>query len=199
MDYPEFAEIDGVQYELNTDYRVALNCFDAIEDESLNDTTRAFAVVVLLFGKENKSTGEIENVPDNINEALRIADKYLKCGNEKTSVETHKRDMDFNYDMHYIKASFLSDYDIDLDEVKYMHYWKFCDLISGLTEQSILSKIRDLRNTDLSEYKDAKIRGKLQKAMKNVELPQKQYQATDDDIEFLKTLGIKLERREQDG
>ena len=195
MEYPEFAEIDGVQYKINTDYRVALNCFDAIEDEHLNDVSRAFAIITLLFGYKNEETGEIEGVPDNTNEALRIADKYLKCGNENVSTSNKKKDMDFNYDMKYIKASFLSDYGIDLDEVEHMHYWKFCDLIGGLTEQSVLSKVRDLRNTDLNDYKDAKIRSKLQIAMKNVELPQKKYNATDEDIEFLKSLGVELERR----
>ena len=195
MEYPEFAEIDGVQYKINTDYRVALNCFDAIEDENLNDISRAFAIITLLFGYKNEETGEIEGVPDNTNEALRIADKYLRCGNENVSTSNTKKDMDFNYDMKYIKASFLSDYGIDLDEVEHMHYWKFCDLIGGLTEQSVLSKVRDLRNTDLNDYKDAKIRSKLQIAMKNVELPHKKYKATDEDIEFLKSLGIELERR----
>lgn len=195
IEYPEFAEIDGVQYKINTDYRVALNCFDAIEDENLNDISRAFAIITLLFGYKNEETGEIEGVPDNTNEALRIADKYLRCGNENVSTSNTKKDMDFNYDMKYIKASFLSDYGIDLDEVEHMHYWKFCDLIGGLTEQSVLSKVRDLRNTDLNDYKDAKIRSKLQIAMKNVELPHKKYNATDEDIEFLKSLGVELERR----
>lgn len=195
IEYPEFAEIDGVQYKINTDYRVALNCFDAIEDENLNDISRAFAIITLLFGYKNEETGEIEGVPDNTNEALRIADKYLRCGNENASTSNTKKDMDFNYDMKYIKASFLSDYGIDLDEVEHMHYWKFCDLIGGLTEQSVLSKVRDLRNTDLNDYKDAKIKSKLQIAMKNVELPQKKYNATDEDIEFLKSLGVELERR----
>lgn len=189
--YPEFVEIDGVEYKINTDYRVALACFKAIEDEDINDITRAYAVITLLYGQEDKETGEILNVPENTKEALRLAEKFLKCGDEKTSVEQHKKDMDFEYDRPYIVASFMSDYGIDLEKTD-MHWWKYCELISGLTEQSILSKIRDLRNTDLNDYKDAKMRAKLQKAMKNVELPQKKEKVTDEDIEFLRNLGIEL-------
>ena len=54
-----------------------------------------------------------------------------------------------------------------------MHWWKYCALISGLTEKCILNKVRDIRNTDLSEYKDAKSRNKIIRAMRNVELPHK--------------------------
>jgi len=196
--YPEFVEIDGQMYKINTDYRVALACFRAINDDDLSDISRAYAVITILFGHENPQTGEIDGVPDNANEALKMADKYLKCGNTKTSVENQKADMDFEYDMPYIMASFMSDYGIDLEKTD-MHWWKFCELISGLTEQSVLSKIRDLRNTDLSEYKDPKIRAKLQKAMKNVELPQRKYKATDEDISFLKDLGIDIEQLERRG
>lgn len=120
----------------------------------------------------------------------------MKCGKTTTSVQKSKIDMDFEYDMPYIVASFMSDYGIDLEKTD-MHFWKFCELIGGLTEQSILSKIRDLRNTDLSEYKDPKIRAKLQKAMKNVELPQRKYKATEEDMNFLKDLGIDIEKLER--
>lgn len=189
--YPEYAEIDGIQYKMNTDYRYALACFKAIEDDELTDIARAYAVVSILFGVENPQTGEVDNIPENVGEALRLAEKFLRCGSDKQNIENVKKDMDFEYDKSYIVASFMSDYGIDLETTD-LHWWKYCELISGLTEQSILSKVRDLRNTDLNDYKDAKVRAKLQKAMQNVALPQKQYKATDEDIEFLKKLGVNL-------
>ena len=64
----------------------------------------------------------------------------------------------------------MSDYNIDINNTE-MHFWKFCDLISGLTEDSILNRIRDLRNTDLSEYKDDKTKNKIREAMEKVALP----------------------------
>ena len=58
--YPEFVEIDVKTYKINTDYKVALSCFRAINDDELNDISRAYAVITLLFGHENPQTGEIE-------------------------------------------------------------------------------------------------------------------------------------------
>ncbi len=158
--YPTKCEINGQVYELNTDYKIALACFKAIEDEDITDIERAYAVVGLLFG----------DVDVDMNKALEVATKFLCCGKENARPE--KKDMDFDYDKDYITASFMSDYGIDLDTTD-MHWWKYCAYISGLTEKCILNKVRDIRNIDLSEYKDPKARSKILRAMENVKLPYK--------------------------
>lgn len=169
VEYPEFAEIDGQLYKINTDYIYALECFKIIDDNSISDVERAIAVVSVLFGQENEK-GEIINIPKNINGALEKAAIFLSCGKESKSITDAKKDMDFEYDKEFIYASFISDYKIDLENTN-MHFWKFCNLISGLTEDSILNRVRDLRNTNLSDYTDPKTRTRIQEAMDRVALP----------------------------
>ena len=163
MRYPEYAEVKGKKYKINTDYRVALRCFEVIEDTSISDQERALAVVFLLFGE----------VPmEDIEELLRIAGNYLRCGEKETSQETKERDMDFIADEKYIVASFMSDYRIDLSSVD-MHFWQYIQLIQGFTENAIMSRIRDIRNYDMSELKDPKARAKMAKAKASVAVPDK--------------------------
>ena len=50
--YPEYMEIDGKDYKINTDYRVALACFRAINDDEINDTERSLAIITLLLGED---------------------------------------------------------------------------------------------------------------------------------------------------
>lgn len=169
VEYPEFAEIDGELYKINTDYTYALQCFKIIDDNSISDVERAIAVVSVLFGQENEK-GDIINIPKNINVALEKAAIFLSCGKENKSITDAKKDMDFDYDKEFIYASFISDYKIDLENTN-MHFWKFCNLISGLTEDSILNRVRDLRNTNLSDYTDPKTRNRIQEAMERVALP----------------------------
>lgn len=169
VEYPEFAEIDGELYKINTDYTYALQCFKIIDDNSISDVERAIAVVSVLFGQENEK-GDIINIPKNINVALEKAAIFLSCGKENKSITDAKKDMDFDYDKEFIYASFISDYKIDLENTN-MHFWKFCNLISGLTEDSILNRVRDLRNTNLSDYTDPKTRSRIQEAMERVALP----------------------------
>ena len=108
--------------------------------------------------------------------------------------------MDFIQDMDYIEASFMSDYHIDLTETK-MHWWKFYNLMNGLSNSElgnccVLNRIRNLRNYDVSEIKDARERDKIIKAKnqvalrkqeKEVKLTEEQQKSVD---EFYKALGF---------
>lgn len=158
MTYPEYAEINGEKVKINTSYKVGLKCFDVINNPDICDEERALAVIFLLFGK----------VPvDGDGEAyLKMAEKYLTCGKGNKAV-SEKPDIDFQQDESYISASFMSDYKIDLSNTA-MHWWQYCELIAGLTENSIMSRIRSIRTYDLSEVKDEKTRRKIIKAQNDV-------------------------------
>lgn len=158
MRYPEAVEINGKEYLINTGYEYGLACFKALNDLEISESERACAIIGLLY----------KEWPDDENEALRLAVKYLQCGKESTRPEM-KPDMDFEYDENLIESSFMSDYRIDLDEAD-MHWWKFNSLLQGLTDDSILNRVRDLRNYDVSNL-DAKARQKVMKAKQDVALP----------------------------
>jgi len=170
VEYPEYAEIDGELYKINTDYEYAVQCFNIINDNSISDIERAIAVVSVLFGREDEE-GNIVGIPQNMEKAIEKVSIFLSCRKENKDIKEVKKDLDFEYDKELIYASFLSDYNRDL-ETERMHFWKYCSLISGLTEDSILNRVRDLRNLDLSEYKDSKTRAKLQEAKDKVALPE---------------------------
>lgn len=182
-EYPEYAEIDGKLHKINTDYRYALQCFTIIDNKSISEIERALAIISVLFGQEDEN-GNVTNIPTNLEVALKKAAIFLTCGKEETNSKDIKKDMDFEYDKPYIIASFMSDYNIDISGTK-MHFWKFCDLISGLTENSILNRIRDLRNTDLSEYKDEKTKNKIKEEMERVALPNNDIEYDKEDLEIL--------------
>ena len=109
--------------------------------------------------------------------------KYLQCGKEPEQVKEmdeilteREPDMDYSYDMGLIIASFISDYNIDLSDSSNddMHWWKFIDLLNGLSPKSALSRVRDIRNKDLSDYKDSpKAMEELIQAKRLVALPEK--------------------------
>jgi hypothetical protein len=167
-EYPELITVGGIDYEINTDYRYALACFQCIYDPDLSDVERAFGVINILYKQE----------PEDAQEALRLAIKYLRCGKDDEQAP-HEPDMDFEIDQNYIKASFMSDYKIDLDEMD-MHWWKFCVLLQGLTDDCILNRIRDIRNYDLSTVHDAKARSKIIRAKQEYKLPERRTEEEND-------------------
>lgn len=183
MMYPEYAIVDGKEYKINTDFNVALRCFEVIEDDEISDEERTLAVLFLLFGF----------IPDHhLEEFLEKATLYLQCGSKNEGSSSSEKDMDFNLDKHYITASFMSDYQIDLSKEE-MHYWRFVDLIKGLTEHCVLSRIREIRNYDLSEIKDAKTRNKILKAQEAVALPKKRTKEEQEAIDNFEKLFSKGE------
>ena len=178
MIYPEYAEVNGKRYKINTDYRVALRCFEVIEDESICDEERALAVIYLLFGEVPTS---------NIEDFLRIAGNYLRCGEKEETQAPSEKDMDFIADEKYIVASFMSDYQIDLSRAN-MHFWQYIQLIQGFTERSVMSRVREIRNYDLEELKDPKTRAKMAKAKEAVALPEKFSRAEQEAIDEFEKL-----------
>lgn len=160
--YPKFAEIAGERYPINTDYRVALRCFEAVEDDKISDTERAYAIIYMLFGF----------IPEkNHEEFLKAARMYLQCG-EPNEQHTYERDMDLNLDFKYIIPSFRSDYGIDIAGEN-MHFWQFIQLIQGLTPNCALSRVREIRNYDVTTISDPDLKRKIYDAKAALALPEK--------------------------
>lgn len=162
--YPEYAEINGKKYKINTDFRIAIECDRASRDESINGYKRALYIIYLLFGDEGLKDTQ------NHDKLLEMAKKYLSCGKEIEDTNEQEPDMDFVQDMDFIEASFMSDYKIDLEHTE-MHWYKFFNLINGLSNSElgnccILNNIRNLRNLDPSTIKDEKERKKVIEAQK---------------------------------
>lgn len=192
MNYPKVVRIDGKEYKINTDFRYAIECNRIAEDETIGDLERALAIIYTLFGEEGINT------PEHYERLLEMAQKYLLCGKEFDSESNNKPDMDFIQDMDYIEASFMSDYHIDLANVE-MHWYKFYNLINGLSNSElgnccVLNRIRNLRTYDVSQIKDQKEKQKIIKAKEQVALKKNKKQATKEQQEsaekFYKMLGL---------
>ena len=195
FNYPEYAEIDGKKYKINTDFRVAIRCNDISIDPNIDEVEKMLAIIYLLFGKEGL------RAKDKYKELSEKSVYYLRCGEDYYEETNKEPDMDFVEDMPYIEASFMSDYNISLENTK-MHWWKFYYLMNGLSNSEfgnccVLNRIRNLRNYDTKEIKDSKERHKIEEAKKRVAL--KRYKkekpkATEEQLksaeEFIKALGL---------
>ena len=166
--YPEYVKVEDKKYKINTDFRVAIECQDIATNETISDYERALAIIYKLFGDEGINT------PEHYERLLELATKYLSCGKEVDSKTNEEPDMDFVQDMDYIEASFMSDYGIDLANIE-MHWWKFYNLINGLSNSEmgnccVLNRVRNLRTYDTKDIKDPKELEKIKEAKKQIAL-----------------------------
>lgn len=161
--YPEFIDVGTHRYKINTDFRLALKCDEIFRNDSICDYEKTLAIIYILLGEE--ALNDFENQE----KIVKLITKYLTCNADinKNEIDTIPS-MSFTQDQGYIKASFMSDYNIDLDKIE-MHWWQFHDLLQGLTDDSVLSRVRTIREEPLSGKK-GKEREKWEKAKKQVEL-----------------------------
>lgn len=159
--YPTKIEVNGNIYNLNTDFRVAIACFKAINDYEITDRERLLAVESLLIKEEIPRCDE--------NQIVKKIGLYLRCGDEENTNE-EEIDMDYVQDEVKVKTSIRQCYGINLNEVEYMHWWEYNELISGLTGDSLINKIRELRSMDVSEIQDEKLREQVIRNQERVAL-----------------------------
>lgn len=155
--YPTKMEANGHIYNINTDYRVALACFKALYDSEINDTERFYAIETLLLGNDVDEKDDLI-LKDKI-------EKYLCCEREN-DIEDEEKSYDYIQDEVLTRTSIRQCYHINLNEVPYMHWYEYNELIEGLTDESAINQIRNIRTTDISKIEDKEQREKLEKAQK---------------------------------
>ena len=160
-------QIDDIIYEANVDFRIAIKCNEIAQDNTIDDYERVLGIICTMFGEKGYNNRQHHE------KLLKWALNYLSCGKE---IEDRKEepDMDYVEDMEYIEASFMSDYQIDLENTE-MDWQKFNKLINGLSNSElgnccVLNRVRNLRNYDVKDIKDAKERDKIIKAKEQVAL-----------------------------
>lgn len=161
--YPQFAKVEEKKYKINTDYKVALECEKKAKLD-ISDEERALAIIYLLYGDEGMDN------PQHWNELLQLGLKYLNCGKEYKENKNEEVDMDFEEDWEYIRTSFFSDYALKIKKDTYIHWWEFYNLLCGLSDKCILSRVRFVRNFDISSIKDGKEKQKWIEQKENVAL-----------------------------
>lgn len=166
--YAEYALVNNNKYKINTDFRVALKC-NEVSESNVSQEEKALAIIYLLFGDEGL------NNSNDWEKLLKVALKYLSVNRENNSQENKEANISFVEDWGYIQASFFSDYKIDLSKEK-MHWWKFYDLMCGLTEKCIINRVRFVRDFDISQIKDPKEKEKWIKQKQQVALKKEKTQ-----------------------
>ena len=133
---PTTIAIKGVEYPVKTDFRVFIEFEMIIFGESITVET-----IVKLF--RLCFDGEIPPVDEASIDALI---KFYAGGKEpKASNEMAEKSYFYDHDDSYIYAAFLDQYNIDLQMVEHMHWWKFRSLFMSLKEDNEISKIMGYR------------------------------------------------------
>lgn len=147
---PNKIDILGEEYIINSDFRVSILFELLMQDKTIEDEQKIIQALNLYYGK----------IPKDVDLAIKKILWFYSCGKEEKkgkkgiSKRKNKQIYSFEYDSEYIYSAFLSQYNIDLESIDYLHWWKFRALFNSLDESNQFVKIMKYRAIDVSKIKD---------------------------------------------
>ena len=135
--FPDFVCIHGKEIEIITDFREYIRLLDMLKCKELNAFQKA-ALLAQYF------IDEVEVDEDAISALTKFVVMDLDVGDEDDGSEdteddpcgSNKKLFSYELDYPFILSGFMRDYQIDLETVEYLHWWKFRMLFDGLSEDT---------------------------------------------------------------
>ena len=151
---PSAYEYNGKIYEMQTDFREWIKFDILLTDEDIPMKDKFSRLIELIFPV----------IPDD-STLWDFIMWFYKCGKERWSAPAGKGSgakkqsavYSFRYDDEYIYSAFLKVYHIDLENVTYLHWWKF---------KAMFNSLDDCKFTDIMGYRAEDITSKTPAHMK---------------------------------
>ena len=167
---PDTVVVNGMEYALNTDYRIAIRfeemllAGDGADEDVVRKALELFYPVV----------------PPDLGQAVDFILWFYSGGKEGQNNGGPKTGAAYSFeeDDEYIYSAFLDQYGIDLQEVEYLHWWRFKAMFKALKDDNEIVKIIGYRGVKITSdmpdgqkkfYRDMKKRYRLKKVTREDE------------------------------
>lgn len=142
--YPDYIISNGQRKKCDTHFRVWLQIARMFDDAELPEIEKAFYAINLSGIDHTDTLADLQGVQ-----------LFLACGQTATPSARPQRAFDYDLDAARIIASFQAEYGIDITARECcLHWWRFNDLLRGLSEASVLMKAIEIRTMSLPEGND---------------------------------------------
>lgn len=165
---PQFTQSGN---RIRTDFRESIKFELLMQDNKIDEKNKVIQALKLYYYNIEKIT----DIPKAIEEMLW----FFACGKkknvdnkkEKNNKKRIKQIYSYEFDAEYIYSAFLQQYKIDLNSIKYMHWWKFKALMENLNEDTQFVKIMGYRAIDISKIKDKEEKTRYKRLKTIYDLP----------------------------
>ena len=165
---PQTVEVDGAEYEINSDFRTAIRFALLMQDQSV-DVLEKVELSLRMFYKNY--------VPADPMDAINAISRFYSRKEDGDTEEQEEKEerpeprvFDFEIDADYIYAAFLEQYGIDLTKEDF-HWWKFKALFAGLSENTEFMKIIGYRTAKITKDMSKEQKNRLLRLKKIYALP----------------------------
>lgn len=160
--------------EFNTDFRIGILFEMLMQDPNIKKEAKVIQAIKIYYPNFEQIT--------NFEKAYEDIIWFYTCGKsnfdrtQKENVKTIKRQKEehiynYEYDDGYIYSAFIEQYGIDLQEIDYLHWWKFKSMFNSLNKDKKIVEIMGYRAIDLGKIKDKEEKARYKKLKKIYKLP----------------------------
>lgn len=153
---PTSVMIDDVEYRIrnNGDFRVILDCFQALGDVELTATERLLAALIIFYEEFDSTQDLMEEI--NLERLVSEMYKFFNCGSELTNSRSSHKLIDWEMDSQLICSAVNKVAGKEIRTEPYIHWWTFMGYYSAIDESPIstIIRIRDKisRGKSLEKY-----------------------------------------------
>lgn len=143
---PTSVLIDGKEFKIrnNADYRVILDCFEALEDIELDSRMRIYTSLIIFYD----ALSELEDIPkvfgDNFKTAISEMFKFFNCGKDSVGAKSPYKLIDWQADSQMIASAINNVTKKEVRQESYIHWWTFMGYYCAIGE-STLSTVVNIR------------------------------------------------------
>lgn len=163
---PDTVIINNNEYEIESNFRTSILFELMFEDRDLRQEELIYNALNLYFPNQK---------PQDLKMAIQAIMWFFSCGklfNEgqdggQRGGNKVQKIYSFEHDAEYIYSAFLTQYGIDLQDIEYLHWWKFRAMFNSLNEDLKISKIMHFRSVRI-DNKMSKEEKKYYREMKRL-------------------------------
>ena len=159
-----------IKEDFNTNFKNSILFELLMQESNLSNEAKVYQALKIYYPNLNQIT--------DVNKAIDNMLWFYKCGKEdeektsqKTTIENTKRIYSYEFDNELIYSAFKDQYNIDLQEIEYLHWWKFKAMFDSLKDDNKIVEVMGYRAVNLSKIKDKEMKKHSKKMQKLYALP----------------------------
>lgn len=127
------------------DYRMVLDCFQALNDVELSENERILACLIIFYEDFNDIETVLSLSEDTLKSLIDNAFLFFNCGSTHAQGETNYKTIDWETDSQLISSAVNKVAGKEIRAEQYLHWWTFMGYFNAVGE-SALSTVVGIRS-----------------------------------------------------
>lgn len=144
---PTKVTVNGLEFNIRErgDFRMVLDCFNALQDEELSEDYRVLASL-LIFYNEFNDLADLRPHSDYLTDLVKEMYKFINGGEESSpGAERDVQLVDWEQDASMVCAAVNNVAKQEIRSIEYLHWWTFLGYYMSIG-QSVLSTVVSIRD-----------------------------------------------------